>query len=149
LNLAGIDDTGLYWAIGDKIRSVSLLNGKSLARFSVPGIEQSSWKVQALKSALLLHPTRATARSSQASLLSGDLNWTRLIGLIESRYDGWMSRTLPVLVIDKENGQVLQRFSLPGTGPAASVGMLRDGFYAFTGERAYWLSSKEEATKKP
>jgi outer membrane protein assembly factor BamB len=149
LNLAGIDDTCVYLSSAAKIQAIALDNGKMLDRFSVPGTESGTWKIHALPSTLLVHPTLALPRPTISRALewnpfSWDLPWIELIGSLRNRYDGWRSRTLPVLVMDKQNGQLRQRLSLPGTGPAASVGVMNDGIYAFTGEHAYWLSAKEE-----
>ena len=150
LDLAGIDDGQIYLALGEKLHSIALSTGKVTARFLVPEIGESSWKVHVMKSSLLLHPPTALPKTSTRNrnheLSASDLNPTRLTRFLMSRYDGWMSRTLPVLVVDRADGQLLQRFCLPGSGPRLSHSF-KNGYWSMTGERAYWLSATAQHNK--
>ncbi len=63
----------------------------------------------------------------------------RLPWLATALYDSWTSRTLPVLLLDPETGEILKKLAVPARGPIVSAYFEGDRAVLATGDRVVWL----------
>jgi hypothetical protein len=63
----------------------------------------------------------------------------RLPGLVAGLYDAWVTRTVPVLLLDLETGKQLAKLDIPADGPALTTWFERDLAVVATGNRVCWI----------
>ena len=146
LHNAGLDDSTLHLLHEGKLRTLALATGKMTATFPLAETATGTWKVQTLRTTLLLYPTQALPQQPsgnyEARLLAGGLGLPRLAGWLKNRYNGWMMRTLPLVVVNRTTGTIQQRCGLPAYGPAVSVAPVSAGWCVFVGNGAWYVSAK-------
>ena len=106
------------------------------------GMEGADWAGAASS------PTpRRRSRASRSRTCSADCgghsranprSW-RLPLLLGGAYDAWVARSVPVVLLDPENGRRLVRFDIPARGPAITACFEGDHAVVATGDRVVWL----------
>lgn len=144
---AAADSERIIMPVGDSLVAVSLESGKILWKANLPETHSDrGWVVRLGRGCVITYPEAAVPREPVASVL-GRLRrsfvnepalW-RLPRFLAGAYDAWVARTVPLVILDPENGERLVRFDIPATGPAVTACFGRDAAVIATGNRVVWL----------
>ena len=144
---ADADSERIVVPVGDSLVAVSLESGRILWKAKLPETHSAcGWVVRLGRGCVIAYPEAAIPREPVASVL-GRLRrsfvhepamW-RLPGFLAGAYDAWVARSVPVVILDPENGERLVRFDIPATGPAITACFGRGTAVIATGNRVVWL----------
>lgn len=146
LDAADADESRVYLPAEGKLFARDLTSGRAAwtadlnaAAEAPPG---TGWRVIAGRRAVIALPRIPIAADppwTVAARIARRFTATcRLPAGLASVYDAWVARTLPVLLLDPETGDVRGRIDLPA-GPVAVVRSRPDGLTIATTGRAYQL----------
>ena len=147
LSLVDIDFSHIYIPAEGKLLAHSLEDGKRVWEVDLPKSgEATSWVVRAGRQVVIAYPSRSIAPKSMSDVFhraNGSfsrlpLPW-RLPWLAAAVYDPWTSRTLPVLLLDPETGEILKKLTIPARGPFVSASFDGESAVIATGDRVVWL----------
>lgn len=144
---ADADTEHIFMQAGDRLVAFTLKTGRTEWEAELPATHGAGgWVVKAGSKCVVAYPEAAIPRERVADVLARVLRgfrtapapW-RLPGLAAGLYDAWVTRTVPVLLIDPETGKQLARIDIPAAGPAVTAWFDRDTAVVATGNRVVWL----------
>jgi outer membrane protein assembly factor BamB len=147
LSAADADDRHVYLSARDRLIALDRATGKTAWETELPEAHGAGgWTVVAGKKVLIAYPTTAVPGEPFPDVLDRvissfarrPLGW-RLPGLAATVYDAWAVRTVPVLLLDPETGDVLRTIEVPTRGPAVVAGTGRDQVVVVTADRVVWI----------
>jgi outer membrane protein assembly factor BamB len=149
VNLAHSDADAeqVYVPGGNRITAFTLKNGRTAWEAELPEANGAGgWVVRAGQKCVIAYPEAAIPREPVADVLcrivrafrNEPVAW-RLPGLAAGLYDAWVTRTVPVLLLDPETGKQLGKVEIPAAGPAVTAWFDGDTAVVATGDRVVWL----------
>ena len=144
---ADADAERVYVPFGNTLAAFTLKDGKSAWEIELQEAHESGgWVVRAGQKCVIVYPEAAIPREPVTNVFDRVVRsfWNepalwRLPGLASGLYDAWITRTVPVLLLDPETGKRLAKFELPATGPAVTAWFEREVAVVATGSRVVWL----------
>lgn len=141
------DAQHIYVPIAKSLLAVTLKSGRTEWEAELPNTHGAGgWVVRAGDKCVIAYPETAIPREPVADVanrilraLSREPTAWRLPGLAAGLYDAWVTRTVPVLLLDPETGKELARIEIPAAGPAVTAWFDRDTAVVATGDRIVWL----------
>jgi hypothetical protein len=144
---ADADADQFYVPVGNTLAAFAFKDGKSAWEVELPDPRGAGgWVVRAGQKCVIVYPEAAIPREPVIDILARMVRsfrtepapW-RLPGLAAGLYDAWVTRTVPVLLLDPETGKQLGKFEIPATGPAVTAWFEREVAVVATGDRVVWL----------
>ncbi len=147
INLDDTDSDGkhLFVVTSRGIQSIDLAWGKLTGRFPLPDGSDPDWRVLASREFLLLFPKHSRPAASidferelgkAAIYLPTIPRFGRVLG---KSYQAWRERMLPMLVLAREDGHVVQHLTFPAAGLAGEVRRTPQGVAIITGAGVWGL----------
>ncbi len=144
---AGCDGKRLYLPGESAIIAVSLMRGERLWEAPLPAPNGGPLRILCAQKHLIVYPIEATpiktAEREWARIEPGWPSLARLARLAEKSYDAFMNRTLPVAVLNSNNGKLLQRLSFPAFGPDCTIQLRSDSSATVSTGSGIWRLSGE------
>jgi outer membrane protein assembly factor BamB len=147
LSNADADSERVYVPAENQLSAFTLKDGKTAWEAPLPDTHGSGgWVVKVGQKCLIVYPEAAIAREPFEDALARVVRSfrsvpqaRRLPGLIAGLYDAWVTRSVPVLLLDPETGKQLGKIDIPGAGPAITTWFERDLAVVATGNHVCWL----------
>jgi len=144
---ADADADRVYLPVQNKVAAFALKDGKSAWEAKLPDTHGAGgWVVKAGSKCIIAYPENAIPRVPMAEVFAqitrsfrAAPQLERLPALAATVYDAWVTRVVPILLLDPETGKELARFDIPASGPAITVWFERDLAVVATGDRVCWL----------
>jgi outer membrane protein assembly factor BamB len=139
----GIDAKTVFVVAEERLLAIDRASGKLLRETTLPDFSRGDWRIVAGKNCLLVFPVQTQPIASRAASL--ELSWSFADVTLPARlarlYDAMMDRTFPVLLIDKTDGKLVQRFEFPAKGLTGDVRASKNGVVVNTGAGTWTLES--------
>jgi hypothetical protein len=144
---ADADSVRIIVPQGNSLVAISLETGRTLWQAELPETRNGlGWRVQIGRECVIAYPEAAIPREPVADVLgrlrrsfeSEPALW-QLPFVLGGAYDAWVARSVPVVLLDPENGRRLVRFDIPARGPAITACFDGDRAVVATGDRVVWF----------
>jgi hypothetical protein len=147
LNSLGFDGEVLYVPTEEGLEAISPATGKRLWEAVVPGTDSGEWRILCGKSHLLMLRRRALSLAYDnwemecQRLIQSIPTLPRLARFVSKSYDALADRVLPVLVLEKSSGRLVQRLTFPARGLSADIRRSAKGLVVVTGAGVWGLET--------
>ena len=149
LDLSAIDadEARVYVPVGERLLAVDLADGSAAWSADLPKLRGATgWRVRAGVNSLIAYPAEAIPAEPVAEVWERAVRSfaraplaRRLPLLAETLADTWAERSVPVMVLDPETGEVLKRLTLPARGPGVTAHLAGNTAVVVTGAGVTWL----------
>ncbi|HSQ57288.1 MAG TPA: PQQ-binding-like beta-propeller repeat protein, partial [Gemmata sp.] len=144
---ADADSSRIYIPTSTAVIALGLKRGQPAWKAKLPDTcGTGGWVVKAGRECVIVYPEFAIPREPVADVLHRAVRslrtepgLSRLPGLAAGLYDAWVTRTVPVFLLDPESGKQLSRFDIPAAGPHVTAWFERDLAVIATGDRVCWF----------
>jgi hypothetical protein len=128
------------------LAAYSWKDGQQLWEAPLPDVPHPKWKLAVAPQGVLAYPAEAVLRQPGFDAV-GEFRragWDRaaLLRAASRTYDVWADRELRVLVIDPNDGRLVQRLTFPAAGPVAGVAVTPKGVVVVTGKGSWTLAAR-------